>query len=278
MRWFALIVLGWQASTLTLPKAGAEESAPTTPSVTAPIARTPSEATEPKRAETWSDARIAELVKGLSDDLFSVREKAAETLAQIPGNFLSQLLAISTEHEDPETRQRLVRVARDVFMQRVVEALPEWKKPRGFMGIQWAINEEPPGVTVNGIIPNTGAANAGLQDGDVIVKIGKFVCAAGLTSDEAMAQFRGMLPGDEMKLEVNRNGETVNLSVTIGEVPEEYRDETNSSGQTDERRENLWVRFQEGNIKLPTPTVAAKPVETPDAKQHPPVPADQPTR
>lgn len=280
MRWFVLIALGWQACIFTLPLAGAEETAPTPPASESanPTAKALPDATEQKRAETWNDARLAELVKGLSDDLFSVREKSAETLAQIPGNFLGSLLAISADHEDPETRQRLVRVAREVFMQRVVEELPEWKKPRGFLGIQWAINDDPPGVSVNSIIPNTAAANAGLQDGDVIVKIGKFVCAAGLTSDEAMAQFRGMLPGDEMKLEVNRNGETVNVSVTIGEVPEEYRDETNSSGQTEERKENLWVRFQEGSIKLPAPATAAKPAEKTEGKQQPLAPSNPTTR
>ena len=59
----------------------------------------------------------------------------------------------------------------------------------------------------------SGAAEAGIEVGDIITKFnGTTITSA----DELMLQIRALNPGDKAEVEINRNGQTETLEVTLG--------------------------------------------------------------
>ena len=69
------------------------------------------------------------------------------------------------------------------------------------------------GAYVSGVYSGSGAAEAGLEKGDIITKFdGKDVSSA----SDLMLDVRAKNPGDKVTLEVNRNGETKQIEVTLG--------------------------------------------------------------
>lgn len=69
------------------------------------------------------------------------------------------------------------------------------------------------GAYVAAVTSGSGAANAGIQEGDVVVKFdGKAVESA----SDLMLDVRSKNPGDKATLEVNRDGQTKELEVTLG--------------------------------------------------------------
>ena len=75
---------------------------------------------------------------------------------------------------------------------------------------------ESPGVLVAGVFRNGPAMKAGLQPGDVILKIAGANAQDGRTSMNQVAQ---MQPGEQIQLEILRNGQAHSLTATIGLRP-----------------------------------------------------------
>ena len=74
------------------------------------------------------------------------------------------------------------------------------------------------GAYVTAVYANTGAAEAGLQQGDIVTAFdGEAVEGA----SDLMLDVRTKNPGDTVTLTVNRNGETLELQVTLGSDAEE---------------------------------------------------------
>jgi len=67
-----------------------------------------------------------------------------------------------------------------------------------------------------GVQPNTPAADAGLQDGDIIVKIDDRSIDGEHPLDATLSQHA---PGDKVSIEVLRDGKTLTLSLTLGTRP-----------------------------------------------------------
>ncbi|MBR3689540.1 MAG: trypsin-like peptidase domain-containing protein [Eggerthellaceae bacterium] len=74
------------------------------------------------------------------------------------------------------------------------------------------------GAYVTGVYANTGAAAAGLQQGDIITA---FDGAAVESASDLMLDVRLKNPGDEITLTVNRGGEVLELKVTLGSDSEQ---------------------------------------------------------
>jgi S1-C subfamily serine protease len=72
------------------------------------------------------------------------------------------------------------------------------------------------GALVEEVSPGTGADQAGLQPGDLVVSIDG---AAVQSGGDLAAQIQTHQPGDTVDLEVVRDGEQVTVSVTLGERP-----------------------------------------------------------
>ncbi|BAK43870.1 S1C family serine protease [Eggerthella sp. YY7918] len=82
------------------------------------------------------------------------------------------------------------------------------------------------GAYVSRVYPDSGAAAAGIEVGDIVTKFdGQNVASA----SELMLDIRAKNPGDKVTLEVNRNGETKQIEVTLGS------DESSQSASTQQQ-------------------------------------------
>jgi S1-C subfamily serine protease len=74
----------------------------------------------------------------------------------------------------------------------------------------------PRGAIIESVQPDTGASNVDLRPGDVIVSVDGERLA---TMSELVAEVRRRAPGDEVLLEIFRDGETFEVAVELGERP-----------------------------------------------------------
>ena len=89
------------------------------------------------------------------------------------------------------------------------------------------------GAYVTGVSSNSGAATAGLQTGDIITKFeGNKVESA----SDLMLDVRSKNPGDTVTIEVNRDGETKTMQVTLGS--DESSQTSSSSNSTQKNGSN----------------------------------------
>ena len=72
------------------------------------------------------------------------------------------------------------------------------------------------GVIVANVIGGSPADDAGLQQGDVITKVGDYTLDAQTTFSEALFNYK---PGDKIDLDVNRSGDEITATITLGERP-----------------------------------------------------------
>ena len=90
----------------------------------------------------------------------------------------------------------------------------------------------PAGAAIQSIAKNSPAEDAGLQVGDIITKVGDtdISCANDLLNAIAAAQV-----GDELTLTVYRKGQTVTITVTVGE---QIQSATSGNSQQTQRPSN----------------------------------------
>ncbi len=72
------------------------------------------------------------------------------------------------------------------------------------------------GLRIGGVVPGSGAATAGLSEGDVIVRLGG---AAVDSFDDLRAVLRGKKPGDAIRVVYLRDGDAHTTSATLGARP-----------------------------------------------------------
>lgn len=83
----------------------------------------------------------------------------------------------------------------------------------GVLGIQMA--EDDPGPRITYVVPGSGATDAGLAKGDIIVRAnGKEI----ETSDDMVAMTSSMLPGEKVEMTILRLGEKKRLAATLGSL------------------------------------------------------------
>jgi S1-C subfamily serine protease len=75
------------------------------------------------------------------------------------------------------------------------------------------------GLMIAEVAPNSPASQAGLQQGDIILKVD----GQDVTDSAALAaQIRNMQPGDQVKLVIDRKGTEQTINVTLAERPADY--------------------------------------------------------
>ena len=91
----------------------------------------------------------------------------------------------------------------------------------------------PQGASVQQIVENSPAAEAGLQINDIITHVNGNEIAS---SNDMVAAVRNAAIGDELKLTVYRMGKTVEVTVTVGEqktsVQEQEQTQNQNQGQS----------------------------------------------
>ena len=100
----------------------------------------------------------------------------------------------------------------------VAQALVKGETPTiGFLGVTPTDGTgDRPGALVTSIIPGSGAAEAGIQEGDLIVR---FKDEPIENAADLIATIRATQPGTTATMEIVRDGQSQELDVTIGEPP-----------------------------------------------------------
>jgi putative serine protease PepD len=100
------------------------------------------------------------------------------------------------------------RVAQDLIAGRSVQ--------HAYLGVSIGANTNGTGAVIGTVRTGSPAAAAGVQSGDVVVAVnGKPVTGA----NELTAAIAALRPGDKTRLEVERGGTTVTVTVTLGSRP-----------------------------------------------------------
>src|SRR6056297_4030671 len=133
------------------------------------------------------------------------------------------------------------------------DLITEGRVSRGYLGISFGGEvdatmaralglENPGGVVVGEVVPDGPADEAGLQDGDVIVKLDG-------EEFDSWRDFRVAIgskkPGDTIELEVFREGETMEYTIELGELETEAVAENMTSDDMEDVREALGFSVDE---------------------------------
>jgi hypothetical protein len=228
-------------------------------SQTDPVAE--SAATEAMRAKPITDeefqlqlepeleAKVDGCIAQLSSPNYLVREDAAKGLLDIGAPVMSKLREAYNRNDDLETRLRVEDIARSAYLNYHV------LDNHGFLGISMraydpAVFEQmqqrlqqqlppqqqqpqqvkrvtlPPGrvgLSVEQVIPNTGAARAGLQRHDILIGLnGSPLAGSGQEiSNNFSSIIRGLRPGATVDLEVVRGSDVLNIQAVLARPPED---------------------------------------------------------
>lgn len=102
-------------------------------------------------------------------------------------------------------------------VRRLVDAAtadPPHDLKRGLVGIQF----EGGGALIAEVSPDSAAAQAGIQAGDLVTRVGNLQIDS---ASEVVAAVANARAGDTLEITVKRGGETQTLSVTLGEHPQQ---------------------------------------------------------
>lgn len=105
-------------------------------------------------------------------------------------------------------------------------------------------------VTVGGVLPLSGAADAGVKQGDQIIAID----GRNEKTPEAVVQsLRGMFPGESVNLTINREGETLNLVAKIQDfsIMQESENDTKVNGPRSVRLSGFDRVLQHDTVLFP---------------------------
>jgi len=176
-------------------------------------------------AVSWSIELPAVPLSNLKSEAFPKRERAqAELLAWARGHLepaMDELFRYSKVADDPEVRERCLAVLRAL----VDDEYQKWGE--GYIGIRMLEEiANVPGdpnprsvIRVIQVVPDTAAQQAGLQLNDLITGLGDLVWREGgvmLLFSEKIRQFK---PNTKITLKVLRNGNLMDLEVTLGKRP-----------------------------------------------------------
>jgi serine protease Do len=119
------------------------------------------------------------------------------------------------------------------------------------------------GVIINKVVPDSPAEKAGLDEGDIILKIDDSEI---LDSDDLIQRVQGHQPGDKVRLEIIRDGRIETLDIELGQRrdyndifrkfdqtgPDQFKKYSRSYTRTDKDVSDVYlgVNLQELNVQL----------------------------
>jgi len=191
--------------------------------------------------------RVAVLVAQLGHDEYERREAAQHALDDLPAQALPLLSRAYRDSTDAEVRMRLRLYADRYFQRHVLGRLDQFKRP-GYLGIMQQDGRLEDGrgfVQVVRVMPGTGADKAGIQPGDRIVAMnGNPMPAANATL--AVAQYvQAHHAGDQLRCTILRDDKKLEITATLGGLPDEHLDPQKQAELTDLRqqlRDQWWAR------------------------------------
>jgi len=111
--------------------------------------------------------------------------------------------------------RQLDKLPRQPYVDKFDRSMSGGGRSRVQLGVMPSYAEtETAGVTIDGTMPDTPAAKAGLQQGDLLVQLGQDKLASVSDLSDVLAKHK---PGDTVKVIFVRNGETKEADVTLAE-------------------------------------------------------------
>jgi RNA polymerase sigma factor (sigma-70 family) len=98
---------------------------------------------------------------------------------------------------------------------------PAEKRSYGFLGVMLEGDTDTGQVTIHEVIPDSPAAKAGVQAGDVLVKVGN---AQVTDPNEAVKILKSSKPGDKVNISFKRGDKDMNASITLGKWPADVKE------------------------------------------------------
>jgi S1-C subfamily serine protease len=97
----------------------------------------------------------------------------------------------------------------------LLAALPAAAQAKGFLGVKFSLNPNGKGMLIMEVLPDSAAAKAGLKAEDIILKVDG-------TEPTSLQEFRAIFdlkqPGDEVTLDILRDGKEEKVKVTLGKM------------------------------------------------------------
>jgi hypothetical protein len=161
------------------------------------------------------------LIAGLADESFTVRQRASAELVREGREDVEAVQALCLGHylknPEPEVRIRCGNVLRELLAESV-----------GFIGIRHQprayFDEEAQlrhGVEVVEVVPGQPAEKAGLKAGDIIVGIDGKPLGGKAAANDFSRWVRLLGAGKHAVLQIEREGEPKEITLTTGAAPEE---------------------------------------------------------
>lgn len=214
--------------------------------------------TDPARG---ADDPVALAIGRLGAETFAEREAAHQSLMSVDDHQTDRLLkACADEYrrsQDPEVQYRLKAIMEHVVTTRV------FQKPCGFLGVRidnFNTRLDIRMIGINGmdvpahcvrvadIIANTAAAKAGLQANDMIVAIDDKPWTRE-TPEGFTELIQSKQPGTAVKLTFLREGQTNQVSATLGEIPAAERE----TFYTPQRARKFFATWWRDNVEQAPP-------------------------
>jgi C-terminal processing protease CtpA/Prc len=123
---------------------------------------------------------------------------------------LTQAPALTADEEDEKCEHDATICARDM-----AAAL----KKKGWMGITFDYDKDVGHVVLEKVFEGSPAEAAGLEVGDILLVLND-IDYVDENMKEVKEAYKGMLPGGKMTYEIERDGERLEMVVTIGEIPD----------------------------------------------------------
>lgn len=181
------------------------------------------------KIKTSEDGKTTEITKDFDGTEAELQEylKAMRINIDIKDDYGDAIEVIITRNEDDDPN------GPSLFRS---YAFSDCDENKAFLGIKMKDSMED-GVMVTEVIENTGAESAGILANDIITsidneKVGSY--------DDVVKKISSMEPGDEVKIELVRDGKKKNVKATLGEKKNEFFQTFDFDFDTDEP--NIWVQ------------------------------------
>lgn len=181
---------------------------------------------EVKEVTPPSDAVLLGHIHDLGAEGFRTRRDAQRTLETLGREHvdavLKNCLSVYATNTDVEVQQRLDDIMFMLVDKEIFDA------PKGFMGIRLSKTILPGegdaivhAIEANEIIDNTGAAEAGMQVGDLILSVNDKPVPPDPSTLAFTSYVQSMRPGTIIQLKILRDGKPKNMKMKLGERPRE---------------------------------------------------------
>jgi len=198
--------------------------------------------------------RVSAIVADLGADAYERREAAQRSLASLPAEAMPIVSRAYRDTHDAEVRMRLRLYADQYFERHVISKYEKYKRP-GYLGIMQQDGQLEDGtgyVLVQRVMPGTGAEKAGLEAGDQIISLNGNPMPA-VNATLAVARYvQAHHAGDQMRITVLRGEKKLELTATLGGLPDEHlndADEQQLRAERERLREQWWeAGFLAGNL------------------------------